>query len=457
MKFYLSVLTVLVCICSYSSFASELSPACQDFIEKKLAPNNWQWGIVEVPENWDDPSSLKIKIFYYYKAQTKQNADAVFFFNGGPFTSYQNRMEAINGLLMKYDNPNNPHMFVMMDQRGVGCSTPNVPDATIDIPRYKLYDSSQIARDAEAIRNILHPNSAWKIYAQSAGGFNSVRYLQLFPQSVQELHLFAPAFHESMADFFWMRTQKNLQVLQKFLDFYPQEKDQLVQALEKINSPVGQSYCIATPSGEVCGASLVDTILTSLGQGHGRGLGTTEIWDGVKSALISLYLSDPETNDVNKQNFLKSVLENASFYFKPSALMVFSFWAGELTYTTGFLDDDCDAADSILKEKGVAVEFLLNNHCRIIRAISPLNHKAALAENYASIRGKDFLTQDKIAALFDQNKTKVYLYTAELDSLVQVESLKTLIDSGTTQHQYFEGIGHAGWMFEPSVWNKLLE
>lgn len=440
---------------------NQLSEQCKNFIDKVLPENNWAGGFIRAPEDWKNPKGKSITIFYYHNT-ISSNPKPILFLNGGPFASYQNRMDALNKQLLKYDNPEAPHTFVMMDQRGTGCSTPHLPEnSDINLQQYKHYGSPAIVQDAEMIRKKLFGDLPWKIMSQSFGGYLTSRYIQYFPNSVSEVHTYAPALYEKMSDFFMFRAQAQNKVMRKFLDHYPDDRPKLEAALAKISSDVGQNYCIPLSLApfKACGRSLVDAMAGTIGQGYGRSLGSTEVWDGVKANLLALYESDiTNPDDPNLKKFLESAKSAGSFFFKPTIAVVYSLWMQDTKFESGNLVDECNKAHLKLADEKTKPEDYLLDECRLIPTMVPHEIRAALKNQYKEIRNRDYITQKRLAKLILRKPgLKYYLYTGSLDSIVQYQSMTHLIESGAVDYQNFENSGHAGWLYEPLFWHRLLK
>lgn len=262
-----------------------------------------------------------------------------------------------------------------------------------------------------------------------------------------------------MTDFFRMRIVRQNEVLKLFYKEYP--RHHLDLALEKIAGPLGAKYCwkgLGIP--KVCGRALADLIVATIGQGKGRKEGSTEVWDSVKTTLLHLAQSDPNNpHDDRLKKFLDASSTSGAFFYNPSINLVFTLWAQEFPFLDGNPMSDCQAAYRELRDMGIAVENLPVDECRIINDVIPEAYKKGLSRDYAKTRGTDFLTQDRIVQLLKRHpNVKAYLYTAELDTFTQVESLHTLISSGAfTDYTNFTESGHAGWLFEPLVWRRLMD
>ncbi|MBP9709090.1 MAG: alpha/beta fold hydrolase [Oligoflexales bacterium] len=109
-----------------------------------------------------------IDVFYYGYISEDKSQVPIVFFNGGPASSSHSSWEN----LYKDIVADTKQTYIMIDQRGTGCSTA-YPDSSyfdllIDFRTYRYFSSRFIIRDAELVRTKLFgENSKWKIFGQS--------------------------------------------------------------------------------------------------------------------------------------------------------------------------------------------------------------------------------------------------------------------------------------------------
>ena len=430
---------------------SQLPQECQDFINKTLPANGWKGEFVTVPQDWQHPhSGPKIQVFYYYDASRDlSKATPILFLNGGPFSSYHVRMEAMNRKMQKYD-VDKSHVLVMMDQRGTGCSVPQMPQEGATFTTFAKYASEAVVRDAEVIRRKMFRPKKWTVFAQSYGGFLAARYLDLYPQFVSSVHVYAPVTHENKTDFFALRILRQQMVAKRFFEHYADLK--LERAVEKLRDPEqAKRFCIdgTVQGSKLCGQVLLDGLFANIGQGLGRDEGTTEVWDSVRDAMLNVI------ND-NVEAFTKQAVGGLSFFRLPSSIMVTAIWAQEMQVIDGSNGSECDAAYVKLRAAGVDIESLPLDECRIIKqAVSPEQEAKLRKEFVPAQRIRTY--KDILRRLKQYPSLRYYMYTGELDSLAQPESLQGLIDSSLVNYTHFERSGHAGWLYEPLVWQRLME
>lgn len=439
---------------------STLSESCKIFISKTLPENDWSGGFVQVPEDWKNPDSRTINVFYYHNKIPNSIKKPIVFFNGGPFTSFQIRMLSLKKQLESFDKNSRKSTFVMFDQRGVGCSHPTLPQAnSIDISQFQNYGSPSIALDAEVIRSKLFGHTPWKIFAQSYGGPIAARYLKYFPKRIVSMHLYSPAFFNSMSDFFANRIEKSQEVLKKFLEHYNNDV-RLSKALDRIASSEANAICVLKdqPEKTACGHALTDLILTAIGQGMGRSQNSTEVWDGARQALLDLEQADfTSTENESAKKFYASALGAGAFFHSPSIGIVFSNWSLEFPFVNGNLADDCKEAYSKLNSRGVDTSSLPIDECRIITQYIPKDYREAIYQQFDKVENRELNTQESIVVDMNKNSNiKIYFYVGELDLIVQPNTLKRFSKVKSIKYVSFPDAGHAGWLYKKEVWENLF-
>ncbi|MEN9360875.1 MAG: hypothetical protein RL095_2410 [Verrucomicrobiota bacterium] len=180
----------------------------------------FDYGWIETPEDWSQPDSRRIRIFYMrLKAnpQTPSLPPAIYF-NGGPGMCL-GPGSALN--LMGRDPQRD---FIVIHQRGTGCSSP-FPEASDEasIRRLAHYLSSDIVKDSEALRRSLYGDkTAWAVVGQSFGSFIGHRYLELAPASITSLHLHGVAPSQNAALWPELRLRSHGALLKQFLIRQPE-------------------------------------------------------------------------------------------------------------------------------------------------------------------------------------------------------------------------------------------
>jgi proline iminopeptidase len=148
---------------------------------------------LSVPLAWDDPVDTRT-IDVFARVVTKPGTEQLpylVFLQGGP------GMEAPRPNL-----PDSPgwlatalerYQVVMLDQRGTGRSTP-VTDAFLSQPAADVAEylthlrADAIVRDCEAVRELLGV-PRWSVLGQSFGGFTTLAYLSVHPDSIDRAYI----------------------------------------------------------------------------------------------------------------------------------------------------------------------------------------------------------------------------------------------------------------------------
>ncbi|MGE3759122.1 MAG: hypothetical protein AB7H97_15270, partial [Pseudobdellovibrionaceae bacterium] len=73
------------------------------------------------------------------------------------------------------------------------------------------------------------------------------------------------------------------------------------------------------------------------------------------------------------------------------------------------------------------------------------------------VQGKSLLSPRSILETGRKFQIPIYVYTGALDSLSQVDQLKNLTRSSQVKYTHFPDSGHAGWLFEPQLWQQMME
>ncbi len=218
---------------------------------RKHLPDDYVQAFVDVPENWDDAKSEKIKVFYYGRIVPEHGLVA--YFNGGPAYSSHAKFR---DFLKEQGVADRSLIFI--DQRGTGCSTP-YPEATAaNIPRYGKWMSRAIVKDAEAIRQVLTPGKPWTIFGNSYGGLLVRRYLEVAPDGVARAvsHGFTPTLTK------WnykVRLEAAAATQKEFEKRFPGARDDL----KKLRAYF-QDHCFETPVRKLCGNEYIAILQVAL-------------------------------------------------------------------------------------------------------------------------------------------------------------------------------------------------
>ena len=196
-------------------------------------PKFMDYGWVEVPENWADAKSPRLRVFWHrLKARRPSGKAPVIYYNGGPgaFTE-----EGYIDLMRRTPDRD----FVLLHQRGTGCGTlfPAGSDAE-SVRRLRYYLSSAIVLDSEAIRRALYGDeSRWCIIGQSYGSLIGHRYLEMCPGSISSLHLHGHAPMDTPQLDAEFRLRAHAANLKRFLTAHPACEAQLKALRQHLGDP----------------------------------------------------------------------------------------------------------------------------------------------------------------------------------------------------------------------------
>ncbi|MGB0454735.1 MAG: alpha/beta fold hydrolase [Bacteriovoracaceae bacterium] len=253
------------------------SLSCQKHL-LKLKENGYQYKWLSVPENYHEPQSRKIEVFYYWKI-FHQESPLIAYFNGGPASSSH---ASFNLYLRKKPNGYN---FVFIDQRGTGCSSLYPEMKEENIARYQYYFHESIVRDAERIReSLLKKSQKWIIFGQSFGSKIVHQYISLFPHSIRAAFAHG-AVPEENNDPFKSVVSKSLNQIKMNKKYFQKHSDdkngiKLIRAKVRHNNPQ-EPYCISRDDVKLCG---IESILATMG----FFLGKTTNWDSIHQAIEKL-------------------------------------------------------------------------------------------------------------------------------------------------------------------------
>ena len=443
--------------------------ACKKFID--TLPKTWSGGYIRVPRDWSQEiseSNPAVNVFFYFEnTRDLEASQPILFFKGGPFGHAQANVKAFDELMQKYD-PEKRHTFIVIDQRGTGCSFPLVRNplpqteaelAKIDLDIIRMYSTDDIVKDSEYLRKTVFKGKKWKIFGQSFGGTIVQRYVYDHPEALVSAQAHAPTVHSSWTEFARHRLIAQQFVLKQFIEHYQPENSAEVNPMQKaidiLHSEAGKEICLPEKglAPKLCGAPLMDAVLSEIGQGPST-VGPFERydnWDAISKKLMLVIAGDLEGF---KKEADKSV---DSFFRNDRSLIAFVTWSQELPMHAN-LDDNCMEAYSRLRAQGFDPSRFGLDECRIIlNAIAPTVKKKLAAEFKA---GSKLITQEDVVWRLRQWDVSVpfFVYTGKLDFFGQTASMPTFLEAtDVVQHQEFPGSGHSGWSFEPAVWQNLIE
>lgn len=414
---------------------------CEAF--RNTLPKKWIQGFVEVPEDYNDLNSKKIKVFYY--GQLFSNGTPTVFFNGGPGANSHGTYSALSE---KYETPLS---VILIDQRGTGCSAPYPNGNTEEvIKRLSHYGSTEIVLDAEKIKINLIGTKKWNIFGQSYGGYIVHRYLLVAPQSVNATFAHAAAIGVSGPEIMKNRVFAQLRVLKEYLSWYPTDRERFNVLIEYLKPNI----CFKTNSEnapKICGLSLLfffQELIASQSQ-----------WSFAHSWLEQL-VNDKTVNRDGLVNFQKK-------FVSPEEISR-EFIAG---YTIGWIElnymeatfEMCYRLQLDLKAAGPEKDLGFLQDCAPIlqagKTAEMSVEQGNLLMKIMNLKKKD-LSVSKLRKTLQRYKLlNFYLYSGQLDPLVPSESFEHEVTQlrGLANFHYtnFMFSGHGGFRTEQKAWADL--
>jgi pimeloyl-ACP methyl ester carboxylesterase len=198
----------------------------------------------EVPLDHNDPAGEQIEVFAREvrsaDPSAPQDAPWLVYLQGGP------GFEASRPL--RRHTPSwlgralSEFRVLLLDQRGVGRSSPIGPDETRRYSPAELaqrlthYRADSIVRDAELIRVALKADQ-WSILGQSFGGFCAVTYLSLFPESLREALIcggLAP-LDASIDDVYTATYRRTIEHVRRYFQRYPDDRERVADIVKRLD------------------------------------------------------------------------------------------------------------------------------------------------------------------------------------------------------------------------------
>ncbi|MFZ5952025.1 MAG: alpha/beta fold hydrolase [Candidatus Rifleibacteriota bacterium] len=151
-------------------------------------PAKYQWGFLEVPENYSYPRTQKLKIYWEKLKSSSNTPEAIVLINGGPGMSHESFHQATaNGFKHDWFEPLRTHYDIYyFDQRGTGNSSA-LEYINMIGRNYRTYGSADICRDIDELRKNVIKKKKIAVLGESYGGMVALRYAVMFPDSVSKL------------------------------------------------------------------------------------------------------------------------------------------------------------------------------------------------------------------------------------------------------------------------------
>ena len=449
-------------------FQVELSWAQLEFIEKKnespdtcalfikTIEDQFNYGWVEAPLNYDQPQGEKARIFYYYKKATNFK-NPVVFFNGGPGYDSSSSSTVLEQALTKFEL-NGKIDFIYLDQRGTGCSTPHfaLGADTNTLENLKWAASLGIVEDAELVRKTLLGDKKWKVFGQSYGAYIVYRYIEKHPEGISKAFAHGNAFGVSDMDGSYYRILSQQKVMDRFLKLYPDLKPKF-KILK--NTLSDKTLCFKTANGQdTCGYEILSHFVYSLG--------FSDQWK-----FLVLYIKSIVPKDTVDQNYLSQyVALNISQPFvyrdvrdpnKYTDITNFFYnFAGMYDWDSTPLDyDKClIVLNRIKTTQKITDDQILMNEC-----LAPIQFEYKdLVKPFLLPRisqfGQKFVQPDQVLKNITLFKIPTFSYSGQLDCFISKDFFSTQIKLAGKKitHTSFEHSGHEGFFTERQVLTDLL-
>lgn len=239
---------------------------------------HWQPGLVvvertlDVPLDHDAPQGERIEVFAREVVAADRAGDDLpwlVFLQGGP--GFEAPRPVDRESIPWLDRALRDYRVLLLDQRGMGRSTPIGPDdarrrtAEELAERLALHRADAIVRDAEAFREALGIPT-WSVLGQSFGGFCVVHYLSAHPSSLREAFVTGglPPLDTHIDEVYAETYRTTTAKTARYFERYPEDRDRVVQL-----SAVLDAEDVRLPAGD----RLTPARLRALGHHLGMGPG----------------------------------------------------------------------------------------------------------------------------------------------------------------------------------------
>ncbi len=225
---------------------------------------------LEVPLDHGSPRAERIEVFARaVVAVDKASNDLpwLLFLEGGPgFEAPRPDRRDTHAWL---DRALHDYRVLLLDQRGMGRSTPVGPADALHLSpealadRLAFYRADSIVRDAEAFREALDIDR-WSLLGQSFGGFCSTTYLSLFPGSLREAFLTGglPPLDRGIDEVYALTYRTTLTKTRRYYERYPDDRKRVAELVAILDDED-----VRLPGGDRLTARRLRTL------GHGLGMG----------------------------------------------------------------------------------------------------------------------------------------------------------------------------------------
>lgn len=455
------IVSYLLFAASFQAYAlgpatpANLDLECQKFISSIDADYYYKW--IDVPETPN--SSEMITVFYYYrKAASFKNP--VIFFNGGPgYTSHSSADGLEKAKAKLGGNAGLDIDFILMDQRGSGCSTRFPIGASPQaIEKLVWYGSSGIVNDAEAIRKALIGDRKWKVFGQSFGGHVVHRYLKMYPQAISSAHAHGFTEGRSDFDFSYSRVVAEDSVLKSYLKRYPDDGLRL-NGLTRLVSDPKKCYLNAA-SLEICGYEISAPLFVLLG--------FRDQWESLHLWLAYMVPASLAVEE-NVNDYVQKFITSAFVLHKISDIdeSYFAQVSVALNFI-GLIDSNSTPMDAIKcaaiykkieSVNKVKQENLLFDPCKAPVQFNYYDQLGSILKSRIPDSDVDFIKLDDIKVNLLSYKIPFFLYSGGMDSLVPKDLFQTEVKflGSLVRYTNFPGSGHDGYYTESQVLLDLMK
>ncbi|WP_073706084.1 alpha/beta fold hydrolase [Glutamicibacter sp. 0426] len=400
---------------------------------------------IEVPLDHADPQGEKISVFAR-EISTDSSKPWLLFLQGGP-GGKSPRPGSLSGWLAEATK----HFRVLLlDQRGTGLSTPanrkTLPlrgDSAAQARYLTHFRADSIVRDAEALREHLGI-AQWSTLGQSYGGFCTLTYLSLFPQSLTRcLVTGGLASLDADAKTVYRATyQRMAERNREYFSWYPEDYETLHRIYEHVRTNDDERL----PNGQRVTVPLVQMLGMYLG-------GNTRVH--LLHHIFEEAFSDTPGGERLSDAFLEALNAQSSFASNPLyALMHETIYAqGEATNFAAeqvlpeFPDFTYHAATPLLTG-----EMIYGWHFSEDPALRPLEDVARILaehEGFGPLYDLDVLAKNKVPVAAAVYHDDVYVdRELSLRTASQVAGLQVWV----TEDYHHDGIGDDG----PAIFRRLL-
>lgn len=400
---------------------------------------------IDVPLDHSKPEGEQISVFAR-EISTDESKPWLLFLQGGP-GGKSPRPGSLSGWLAEATK----HFRVLLlDQRGTGLSTPATRkslglrgDAAAQARYLTYFRADSIVRDAEALREHLNIDT-WSTFGQSYGGFCTLTYLSLFPQSLdRSLITGGLASLEADAKTVYRATyQRMAERNREYFSWYPQDFD----TLHEIYNHLRHTDDEVLPDGRRVTVPLVQMLGMFLG-------GNTRV-HLLHHVFEEAFIKTPGGRRLS-DTFLDTLYSQASFATNPLyALMHESIYAQESATNW--------AAEQVLSEYPdfasaaatplLTGEMIFHWHFTEDPALRPLEEVARILaehEHFAPLYDLQVLARNTVPVAAAVYHDDVYVdRELSLRTASQVQGLQTWV----TQDFHHDGIGDEG----PAIFRRLL-